>query len=83
LRLELLIAELELLDHPGKLPDLGFQPIEPDHEVGCTRLRRALQTLSLQALSLQGLLRLRAALAAKALAAPMPGKKPHRQSRSP
>src|SRR5262249_23781503 len=40
LALELLIAKLQLLDRPGHLPNLGFEALEPQHEIGA--LRRAL-----------------------------------------
>jgi hypothetical protein len=34
LLLELLIAELELLDKTGELTDLVLEPVEPHHEIG-------------------------------------------------
>jgi hypothetical protein len=40
LALELLIAKLQLLDRPGHLPNLSFEALEPQHEIGA--LRRAL-----------------------------------------
>ena len=42
LAFELLIAELQLLDHARELPDLGFETVEAQHEVGVGHLRRAI-----------------------------------------
>ncbi len=38
LLLELLVAELQLLDDAGELPDLVLQTIEPHHQLGRRRL---------------------------------------------
>ena len=43
LAFELLIAELQLLDHPGELPDLGLETVEAQHEIGVGHLRRAIR----------------------------------------
>jgi hypothetical protein len=43
LALELLIAKLQLLDRSGHLPNLGFEAIDAQHEVGRGALRRALR----------------------------------------
>ena len=43
LAFELLIAELQLLDHPGELPDLGFETVEAQHEIGVGHLRRTIR----------------------------------------
>src|SRR5262249_7540260 len=43
LALELLVAKLQLLDRPGQLPNLGFEAIDAQHEVGSRALRRALR----------------------------------------
>ena len=58
LGLELLVAELKLLDDAGELSNLGLQPLDPQQNVGPAGLRRALRG------RLYG-----AALAARALAA--------------
>src|ERR1700704_4631027 len=42
LTLELLIAELQLLDHPGELPDLGFESVEAHDQLGARSLCRPL-----------------------------------------
>ena len=39
LLLELLVAELELLDRAGELAHLRFEPIDPHHELGLGHLR--------------------------------------------
>src|SRR5271165_901256 len=67
LHLELLIAVLELLDHPRELPDLAFQPIDPKHEVGRAGLRGTLRRRALGSLRL--CLRLRDTLGREAFAA--------------
>ena len=43
LALELLIAELQLLDRPRHLPDLGLEAVETQHKVGIRHLRRAVR----------------------------------------
>ena len=43
LTLELLVAKLQLLDRPGQLPNLGFEAIDAQHEIGSGALRRALR----------------------------------------
>src|SRR5262245_34592645 len=40
LRFELLVAELQLLDRAGELPDLALEALEPYHEIGGRHLRR-------------------------------------------
>jgi len=39
---KLLIAELQLLDHPGELPDLGFETIDAQNQVARGALREAI-----------------------------------------
>src|SRR6516165_6248815 len=41
--LELLVAELKLLDDAGELSNLGLQPLDPQQNVGPAGLRRALR----------------------------------------
>ena len=43
--LELLIAELELLDGSGELPHLRFKPLKTHDKIGLANLRRPLQSL--------------------------------------
>jgi hypothetical protein len=45
LSLELLVAELELLDCSGELPDLRFEALKAKHEIRPANLRGPLQRL--------------------------------------
>ena len=46
LSLQLLIAELQLLDHTGELPDLAFKPLEAHHKIRAARLGCVLDRLN-------------------------------------
>src|SRR5262249_38531717 len=57
LALELLVAKLQLLDCSGQLPDLGFEALKTQQEIGTRHLRHAIRSCGR-----------RAAIAAQALA---------------
>jgi hypothetical protein len=65
LHLELLVAVLQLLNHPGELSDLAFQAVKPQHEVGRACLRGALRHHTLRRLRLHAALTREASAAAE------------------